>query len=73
MYGLLYAGADDDGSGVVTVLETLRAIVESQVILNRTIEFIFYAAHEQGCVKRFKLPLIQEGKCEIHLAFHNYC
>ncbi|ODM92511.1 putative leucine aminopeptidase 1 [Orchesella cincta] len=41
-------GADDNGSGSVTILETLREIVESQVVLNRTVEFQWYAAEEIG-------------------------
>ncbi|ODM92510.1 putative leucine aminopeptidase 1 [Orchesella cincta] len=41
-------GADDNGSGSVTVLETLREIVESGLILNRTVEFQWYAAEEIG-------------------------
>ncbi|ODM98733.1 putative leucine aminopeptidase 1 [Orchesella cincta] len=41
-------GADDNASGSVTVLETLRAIVNSGFIPKRTIEFQWYAAEEVG-------------------------
>ncbi|ODV83298.1 hypothetical protein CANARDRAFT_30075 [[Candida] arabinofermentans NRRL YB-2248] len=41
-------GADDDGSGVVTVLETLRIITDNHLTFENTIEFHFYAAEEGG-------------------------
>ncbi|OWB58549.1 hypothetical protein B5S28_g4595 [[Candida] boidinii] len=41
-------GADDNGSGVVTVLEALRLIVKNQLTFKNDIEFHFYAAEEGG-------------------------
>lgn len=43
-------GADDDGSGSVTVLETLRAILNSSLRFERTLYFVWYAAEEQGLI-----------------------
>lgn len=45
-------GADDDGSGTVTILEALRVLVKSEAIINgsapNTIEFHWYSAEEGG-------------------------
>ncbi|KAG7858488.1 hypothetical protein KL939_002610 [Ogataea angusta] len=41
-------GADDDGSGVVTLLETLRIVTEHGLAFPNNIEFHFYAAEEGG-------------------------
>jgi leucyl aminopeptidase len=45
-------GADDDGSGTVTILETLRALLRSEAIVKgqatNTIEFHWYSAEEGG-------------------------
>ena len=41
-------GADDDGSGVVVLLESYRALLESNFIPKRSIEFQWYAAEEVG-------------------------
>lgn len=45
-------GADDDGSGTVTILETLRALLQSETIAQgkalNTIEFHWYSAEEGG-------------------------
>ena len=43
-------GADDDGSGTMTSLETLRAILESGLRFERDIYVAFYAAEEVGLV-----------------------
>lgn len=37
-------GADDDGSGTVTILEAYRALLESGFKPNRTVEFHWYSA-----------------------------
>lgn len=41
-------GADDDGSGSSTVLETFRAILASKLKFNRDLYFMFYGAEEYG-------------------------
>jgi leucyl aminopeptidase len=45
-------GADDDGSGTVTILEVLRVMLSSKELLERkaenTIQFHWYAAEEAG-------------------------
>ncbi|KAJ7601009.1 peptidase [Mycena floridula] len=41
-------GADDDGSGTVTILEALRGILASGYIPTSPLEFHFYAAEEGG-------------------------
>lgn len=41
---LFLAGADDNASGVSTILETLRVIAQSNYVFDRSIEFMFYAA-----------------------------
>ncbi|KAK9451797.1 uncharacterized protein V1518DRAFT_453485 [Limtongia smithiae] len=41
-------GADDDGSGTVTILETFRALVTSGFAPNNTVEFHWYSAEEGG-------------------------
>lgn len=41
-------GADDDASGVATVLAVFKALIENQYQPDRTLEFITYAAEEVG-------------------------
>lgn len=45
-------GADDDGSGTVTILEALRVLLQSEEVVNgsirNTLEFHWYAAEEGG-------------------------
>ena len=45
-------GADDDGSGTVTILESLRVLLESEAIMkgnaSNTVEFHWYSAEEGG-------------------------
>ena len=45
-------GADDDGSGTVTILEALRVLLESEAIIkgnaSNTVEFHWYSAEEGG-------------------------
>ncbi len=43
-------GADDDGSGSVTVMETARAILASGLTFQKPIYFIWYSAEEMGLV-----------------------
>eukprot|EP00047_Mylnosiga_fluctuans_P017276 m.60182 g.60182 ORF g.60182 m.60182 type:complete len:380 (+) comp7011_c0_seq3:102-1241(+) len=41
-------GADDDGSGTICNLEAFRVIVEANIVLERSIEFHYYAGEEAG-------------------------
>ncbi|KAJ3190218.1 Leucine aminopeptidase 1 [Gaertneriomyces sp. JEL0708] len=41
-------GADDDGSGSVTIFETYRILLENNIVPNVPIEFHWYAAEEAG-------------------------
>jgi len=41
-------GADDDASGISTVLEVFRVLAQSQYTPNRTVEFHAYSAEEAG-------------------------
>jgi len=45
-------GADDDGSGTVTIIEALRVLLESEAVVqgnaSNTIEFQWYSAEEGG-------------------------
>jgi len=41
-------GADDDGSGSVTILEAYRALIAAGFRPNKTVEFHWYAAEEGG-------------------------
>ena len=43
-------GADDDGSGTVTILETARLILSSGMHFKKPIYFIWYAAEEEGLI-----------------------
>lgn len=43
-------GADDDGSGSVTVLETARAVLASGMQFKKPIYFMWFAAEEEGLV-----------------------
>ena len=43
-----FAGADDDGSGTVTILETYRALLASDFHPAKTLEFHWYSAEEAG-------------------------
>lgn len=46
--GLRSPGADDDGSGTVTILETFKVLAESGFEPDNTIEFHWYSAEEGG-------------------------
>lgn len=43
-------GADDDGSGTVTVLEAVRTLLSSGMHFKKPIYFIWYAAEEEGLI-----------------------
>jgi len=43
-------GADDDGTGTVTVLEAARTLLSSGMTFKKPIYFVWYAAEEEGLV-----------------------
>lgn len=43
-------GADDDGTGSVTILESLRVLLASGMQFKKPIYFIWYAAEEEGLI-----------------------
>lgn len=43
-------GADDDGSGSMSLLEAARVLIQSPLQFNKPIYFIWYAAEEEGLV-----------------------
>lgn len=43
-------GADDDGSGTVTLMETARTLLASGIAFEKPIYFIWYSAEEMGLV-----------------------
>ena len=45
------SGADDDGSGTVTILEAYRALISAGFTPRRTVEFHFYAAEVRNFFK----------------------
>lgn len=49
-WGGLKPGADDDGSGAVTVLEVARTLLKSGMQFKKPIYFVWYAAEEIGLV-----------------------
>lgn len=50
MFSQRQPGADDDGSGSVTTLETARNLLASGMKFKKPIYFIWYAAEEEGLV-----------------------
>lgn len=50
MFSSRQPGADDDGSGSVTVLETARTLLSSGLQFKKPIYFIWYAAEEEGLI-----------------------
>ncbi|KIK52487.1 hypothetical protein GYMLUDRAFT_233434 [Collybiopsis luxurians FD-317 M1] len=57
-------GADDDGSGTVTILEAYRSILESGYIPSSPLEFHFYAGEEGGMLGSIDVvhDFVQSGK-----------
>ncbi|MBI3535053.1 MAG: M20/M25/M40 family metallo-hydrolase, partial [Deltaproteobacteria bacterium] len=55
-------GADDDASGVATLLETFRVIVESGFQPNRTLVFMTYAGEEVGLLGSLDIAKNYKGQ-----------
>ncbi|KAI8815942.1 uncharacterized protein EV422DRAFT_336675 [Fimicolochytrium jonesii] len=48
-------GVDDDGSGVSTIFEAYRLILQNKITFNRPISFMFYAGEEAGLLGSQKI------------------
>jgi len=57
-------GADDDGSGTVTILEAFRALVDGEFKPQRPVEFHWYSAEEAGLLgsQAIAMEYEKEGK-----------
>ncbi|KIK52479.1 hypothetical protein GYMLUDRAFT_49876 [Collybiopsis luxurians FD-317 M1] len=57
-------GADDDGSGTVTILEAYRSVLESGYIPTSPLEFHFYAGEEGGMLGSIPIVhgFLRDGK-----------
>ncbi|THU84396.1 Zn-dependent exopeptidase [Dendrothele bispora CBS 962.96] len=57
-------GADDDGSGTVTILESLRALLSAKYVPKSPLEFHFYAAEEGGLLGSLAIvaEYVKQGK-----------
>ncbi|KAJ1895317.1 hypothetical protein LPJ66_004664 [Kickxella alabastrina] len=55
-------GADDDGSGTVTILEALRVFAHSGLKSKRSVEFHWYAGEEGGLLGSADVSKTYEGK-----------
>ncbi|KAH0836522.1 hypothetical protein J3R83DRAFT_8161 [Lanmaoa asiatica] len=51
----VYSGADDDGSGTVTILESYRALLASGFVPERPVEFHWYSAEVSSLVERYSI------------------
>lgn len=49
-HGSPMPGADDDGSGTVTIMEAFRTVLESGMTFNKPIYFIWFSAEEDGLI-----------------------
>lgn len=64
-------GADDDGSGSVTVLETARVILSSGLKFEKPIYFIWYAAEEEGLVgSSYVVSYFKKNKIPVTAVLH---
>lgn len=64
-------GADDDGSGTVTVLEVARVLLASDMKFKKPIYLIWYAAEEEGLVgSQNVVAQFKENKIPIEAVMH---
>lgn len=62
-------GADDDGSGSVTVMETARTVLASGMKFEKPIYFIWYSAEELGLIgSQYVVADFQEKKIPVEAA-----
>ncbi|KAJ2459119.1 hypothetical protein GGF42_001661 [Coemansia sp. RSA 2424] len=71
-------GADDDGSGTVTILEALRVFSKSSLAPKRTVEFHWYAGEEGGLLgsadiaKRYAVDSSRAVVADLHFDMTGY-
>ncbi|KAJ6629171.1 peptidase [Mycena sp. CBHHK59/15] len=58
-------GADDDGSGSVTILESYRALLAADFHPERTVEFHWYSAEEGGLLGSQAVAQAYEGRVNV--------
>jgi len=58
-------GADDDGSGSVTILESYRALLAADFHPERSIEFHWYSAEEGGLLGSQAVAQAYEGRVNV--------
>ncbi|KAJ6516043.1 peptidase [Mycena sanguinolenta] len=58
-------GADDDGSGTVTILESYRALLAADFHPERSIEFHWYSAEEGGLLGSQAVAQAYEGRVNV--------
>lgn len=64
-------GADDDGSGTVTVLEAARVVLASGLHFKKPVYFMWYAAEEEGLVGSSSVTgQFRKQKVPIEIALH---
>ena len=64
-------GADDNGSGVVTILEALRVLADAEYKPKNTLEFHFYAGEEGGLLGSANVYASYKSSGKNVLAFVN--
>ncbi|KZS97501.1 peptidase [Sistotremastrum niveocremeum HHB9708] len=65
-------GADDDGSGTVTILEAYRALISSGIRPQKTVEFHWYAAEEGGLLGSRELAQDYERRGALVYAMQHF-
>ena len=64
-------GADDDGTGTISVLEIFRAIIDSGLTFQNDLYFAFYAAEESGLVgSKYVVKQFEQRNIELQGVFH---
>lgn len=53
-------GADDDGSGTMSILEAYRGLISAGFLPKRTVEFHFYSAEVGGSVLQKKSRVLRD-------------
>ncbi|KAJ7300862.1 hypothetical protein DFH08DRAFT_979251 [Mycena albidolilacea] len=64
-------GADDDGSGSVTILENYRALLAADFHPERSLEFHWYSAEEGGLLGSQAVAKAYEGRVNVNVPATN--